>query len=52
MSSIDHIQELWDKIKSSSKELNEISENFDGEKFWNSYKPLLSKIDQKKIILI
>ena len=48
MSSIDHIQELWDKIKSSSKELNEISENFDGEKFWNSYKLLLSKIDQKE----
>ena len=48
MSSIEHIEEIWEKIKISSKELNEISRNFDGEHFWNSYKQLLIKIDQKE----
>ena len=47
----DNILQLWNKIKSTSEELREKNgKEFDGLKFWKSFKDNLKAIDKKYII--
>jgi len=44
------INQLWDKIIQTSKNLKQQNEIFDGLNFWNSFKQELKKISSQKII--
>ena len=41
------INELWNKIIQTSKNLKQMNDNFDGLSFWNSFKPQLIEINKK-----
>lgn len=41
------INQLWDKIIQTSKNLKQQNQNFDGLKFWNSFKQELKNINEK-----
>ena len=40
------INELWNKIIQTSKNLKQGNENFDGLNFWKSFKPQLIEINK------